>query len=204
MKLFTHFLGEVLYLVNSNKPNRNSYFELKEKIVKKYGTKIGLDVQHVKKICYACHGTGWYEEGIRCYKCQNGIYHEFWTLLSKWQIGNRSFHLIDRRINEQYANDMINVGRIEGLIVNNSSVSYLTSYRAFRFLQFMFDFKRFIKSEFLNFYWKHQINIANFFGGISRFIKQSTCKHFWEDDHDYTCRYCSKINPDYDYDWVPF
>lgn len=99
--MWLRVLGWMLNQANANV--RDGFYVLKAKVLSRYGTHAGDVIQHIKKMCHACDGTGiWtdhgYREGRPCYRCQAGVYSEFWVLLERWSMGGYSFlNPIDRR-----------------------------------------------------------------------------------------------------------
>lgn len=75
------------------------FYEVKNKILKKYGKFERYDLQFIEgKKCYSCDGTGiyqsWYNnEKDMCYNCYNGWYKRpFWSLLEVVRFGKYTFH----------------------------------------------------------------------------------------------------------------
>lgn len=86
-----------------NQANRETksreYYAVKDIILKKYGTLIGYDVQHIPgKECFSCNGTGRHYNAYEqcyddCWNCSNGWYKRpVWNILEKIQFGRYVFH----------------------------------------------------------------------------------------------------------------
>lgn len=82
-------------------------YDIKKKILQYNGDPDGFDLQHIKKPCWTCEGTGTYTgytceyTGRKhsrtpepCRKCSaTGVYDEFWTLLARYRFGKYLFHV---------------------------------------------------------------------------------------------------------------
>jgi hypothetical protein len=72
---------------------RDEFYAIKERLLMRYGTIQGTEIQHIKKDCFTCDGTGEYEPEVDCYKCWGtGVYQEFWVKLISWDWNGYSFH----------------------------------------------------------------------------------------------------------------
>ena len=91
---FFTLLGWVLHVANT-RPHiirRNEFYELKTKLLKRWGEPDGLDVQHIYKMCWTCDGSGRYGRQ-ECRKCYGtGAYQNYYTLLQRYRLGGYSFH----------------------------------------------------------------------------------------------------------------
>lgn len=98
-----HRLAIVLKHANAQPPfnlgERTYFYKLKEAILRTYGKLVGEDVQHIRKVCWGCGGSGWINEPHfsmpldLCDKCRGtGTYSERWILLERWEIGGLIFH----------------------------------------------------------------------------------------------------------------
>ncbi len=202
MNIFNYYLGELLFLANVNKPSRHIYFPLKDKILNRFGVHIGYDLQHVKKECYTCNGTGWYTVRDRCYNCRDGIYSEFWCKLSSYELGNRKFYIPSQKYYMKPSDMTVN---IEGIIKNNNEVEFIKSYRAFMFLRCIFQPKEYLKTIFSNWFWIIHTKYNYYQNICSRFllkIKQTNCKHDFGDNSPF-CEKCDIYNPEFE-DLIPF
>jgi hypothetical protein len=78
------------------------FYRIKDKLLDKYGSVVGYDVQHIEgKECFSCGGTGIHykrdQYGIRnsegCWRCHGGWYRRpMWILLARKPIGKYVFH----------------------------------------------------------------------------------------------------------------
>lgn len=102
MKVILNLLGFVLHIANSDPPRlrqpRDDFFDLKDAILKRYGTLLTAEIQHIKKECWLCGGSGKFERWDGnfepCRKCGGtGIFDEFWVILSKYRLGRHCFHM---------------------------------------------------------------------------------------------------------------
>lgn len=157
MRTIPYIVGELLFLANSRPPIwKQEFYELKDKIIKRYGTPAGFDVQHIRKECYECEGTGkilktvmlygepWLGKGASCWKCnETGVYTEFWTHLLRFRVGRRLFHQPEKK----YCSDPeMNLQRpmIEGYVEHKTPKYYLNA-EAFYWLALIFDTRLFYK-----------------------------------------------------------
>lgn len=106
-----NLLGDVLHIANSRPPliRQREFYALKDKLLQRYGTSDGFDVQHIKKECWSCDGTGkayrdafvfgqWRSVYVgKCFRCNNGVYHEFWVRLERYRLGRHTFHIPKER-----------------------------------------------------------------------------------------------------------
>lgn len=81
---------------------RNEFYELKDRLLKKHGKLVGTDWQHIVHVCWSCGGTGVYDylengEDVTCYRCNRGIYAEFWVELERWEWCGRVFYRPKRK-----------------------------------------------------------------------------------------------------------
>lgn len=124
------------------------FYALKDRLLRKYGTRDGVDIQHIKRECWG------YEEdgkclGKGCRRCGgSGVWDEKWIELERWAIGGRVFHRPSGfRYSAPSADDLFaprNV--IEGLITHYD-VSYRASSEARLWLFLLFDRRA----------WRHEI-----------------------------------------------
>lgn len=112
----SEILGALLQSANSHPPvlAKGDFYRLKDRILRRYGELVRHDLQHIKKPCWGCNGTGtftgcdngwsWVEcPPTPCLRCgATGVYSEFWTVLEVWRLGGRHFHRpLFRTHNEQ-------------------------------------------------------------------------------------------------------
>lgn len=110
MKYYISILSWLLH--HANKLPDKHFYVIKDKILGKYGTHLGYDVQYIEgKKCFSCGGTGihvycgWdgevYDEDY-CWNCHNGWYKKpVWNVLSQVQFGNYVFHQPFKRVYEK-------------------------------------------------------------------------------------------------------
>lgn len=98
-----HRLAVVLKHANAQPPFANDaradFYRLKEAILRTHGKIVGEDVQHIRKVCWGCGGSGWIEEhsysmpSDDCDKCRGtGVYSERWIVLERWEMAGLIFH----------------------------------------------------------------------------------------------------------------
>lgn len=114
-RLFITILSWLLYHAN-RKPNKE-FYDIKNKILGKYGKHICYDVQHFNAIkCDACNGTGKFRCSWKptetCWSCMGtGWYKpESWVILARIGFGRYScFHQPLHRVYEkpEFSNQMI-------------------------------------------------------------------------------------------------
>jgi hypothetical protein len=95
-------IAKLLHIANSSPPNKKRFYDMKERILARYGAEDGYDVQHFEgKRCYGCDGTGtyyhWSGDDDYCYKCSGSGWfkHECWVTLKRWKLGTYTFHQPD-------------------------------------------------------------------------------------------------------------
>jgi hypothetical protein len=130
----------LLYHANRN-PNQG-FYQLKDKILKRYGKRTGYEIQHIKKECWTCNGSGVYPYPSFTQTCLNcggtGIYSEFWVQLGVYRLGWRSFHIPETRFLKDPK-----MSQIEGLIRHNHK-PYLLSKEATLWLWLIFEPSNFL------------------------------------------------------------
>ena len=94
-----YIIGWLLHYANRDIPflARSQFYKLKTRLLLKYATKTGTDIQHIKKECYHCGGTGTFKCDWKlpepCWRCMgSGVYDEFWSRLDKYNLGKWYFH----------------------------------------------------------------------------------------------------------------
>jgi hypothetical protein len=100
-------IGLLLHYANKSKPKttRDSFFKLKEKLVKKYGCVSGFDMQHIYKECHSCDNgmfyKYWEKDYETCYNCRGtGVYADYYVRLDRYCIGEYGFHVPNSRFYE--------------------------------------------------------------------------------------------------------
>jgi hypothetical protein len=126
-------IGKLLYMANTLPYNNAVFYPLKNRLLKKYGTLLLPDLQHIKKICRNCDGSGLWNPYRKetCRHCGgSGIYEEFWVILDKYEIGGYEFYCPRERQHELKALKGVPVDAkiIEGFINHNIHPKYKKAY----------------------------------------------------------------------------
>jgi len=145
-------LGMLLHLSNRDIPflAKEQFYAMKKRILKKYGSFIGYEIQHIKKECYSCDSTGVFKcdwkMPEKCWACcGSGVYQEFWTRLEKYKLGKYYFHnLVKRQYNYEPLFEGEALPIIEGYI-SHKSPKYRLGREAALWLFLFFDRKTFVK-----------------------------------------------------------
>lgn len=98
-----NLLGKVIWIVNSDPPHqlRDEFYLIKNKLLKRFGKRVGQDLQHIYKACWHCNylACDECEQFDVCCKCLGtNIYRQFWSRLDIYQIGSFRFHLPVERL----------------------------------------------------------------------------------------------------------
>ena len=123
LKLKIRILSWLLHRAN-RQTKCKEFYRIKDKILSRYGTFIGYDVQFIEgKKCYSCHGTGifrGYNEysgnsfSDICWNCDNGWYKRpVWNILSRIRFGQYIFH---RPFDRAYKKPEVSSPIIQGYI----------------------------------------------------------------------------------------
>jgi hypothetical protein len=80
-------------------PDRDRFYSYKNTILEKNAFLVGHDIQHIRKMCWKCAGTGIYQLGDSCWSCSKGIYSEFYVRLEKYSFCGYIFH---KPVHRQY------------------------------------------------------------------------------------------------------
>jgi hypothetical protein len=157
MNLLLNILGKVLFIANSNPGAlacKSYFYTVKTKILLKYGTKTGFDLQHIEgKKCFSCGGTGVYT-GYHysgrvyrdtCYRCAGGWYKRPHTnKLDKYRLGKNIFHL---PVKTMYKYEIIlekgTQSDIEGYIYHYNNITHDQSKECILWLLLLFNLKQF-------------------------------------------------------------
>jgi hypothetical protein len=89
----------LLVRANAKPPHshREPFYQLKDRLLHRFGRLIGTEWQHIRKTCWSCD-DGVRDDGDSCWKCGGtGIYQQTWVLLQRWEIGGAIFHRPVRR-----------------------------------------------------------------------------------------------------------
>jgi hypothetical protein len=87
------FVAWLLHLANADPPitRRREFYALKQRLVERWGVRVGDDVQRYRRECYGYQFDGC--EGKTCRKCYGtGVFSESWVLLERWEFGGYVFH----------------------------------------------------------------------------------------------------------------
>lgn len=140
-------LGYILHLANRDIPflHKEKFYAIKNKLLKKHGTFICNEIQHIKKECNACHATGIYKCSYKlketCWCCNGtGTYLEFWVRLEKYKLGNFYFHNPIKKSNTILFEGVSK--HIEGYI-EHKAPKYRLGKEASLWLFLFFDFETF-------------------------------------------------------------
>jgi hypothetical protein len=173
MKSYFNILGKVLFIANSNPGAlacKSYFYTVKNKILLKYGEKIGFDLQHIEgKKCYACGGSGTYvgyywDTGTEwiddCNKCFGGWYKAPCTYkLDKYRLGKNIFHMpVKTYFFNEGAPEEGKLSDIKGYINHYNEITGKQSREAILWLILLFNFpqfKYFWKSAHLYFCYDH-------------------------------------------------
>lgn len=105
--MLANLLGKVISIVNSDPPQqlRPEFYEIKNRVLQRFGTRVGQDLQHIVKPCWHCNWLYCFEceeYDVGCCRCMDtGIYDQFWSRLDVYQIGKFRFHLPVERLREE-------------------------------------------------------------------------------------------------------
>lgn len=81
---------------------KQEFYELKQKLLVKYAEPVRIDLQHIRKECWSCMGTGILcgsEYHNICWDCNGtGVYAEYWFELTVWQWGKYRFHTPGKKL----------------------------------------------------------------------------------------------------------
>lgn len=101
MNLKQKLLAKLLHLANSNPPcPSDDFYDLKKKLLQKYGTCQGSLIQQINRECYGYYNPNWcdYEGciGTDCLKCNgSGVFDSTYHRLIKWEWCRYSFLIPD-------------------------------------------------------------------------------------------------------------
>ena len=130
-----HILKAVATLLHhaNRKPSvffsSKKFYAEKERILKKYGTLLGHELQHIQgKRCYECNGSGkeycsYLEDYDTCSNCHGGWYKlPFVSVLEKYEFMGFSFHIPKEKIYSSLDDDILKkynvIGEVSGYITH--------------------------------------------------------------------------------------
>lgn len=94
LKLKIFVLSWLLH--HANKTKAQTIYRIKDKLLQKYGKKIDIDLQILKRECWDCFGKGSYQTEdyhIKCCSCDGtGVYEIKTFVLEVWKFGKYEFH----------------------------------------------------------------------------------------------------------------
>jgi len=131
-------LSRLLWHANAvmgSSSDRFAAYAIKERILRRWGSLVGEDIQHIKRMCYSCEGSGFYYADEDCWRCRGtGVYDEKWVRLERWEFGGHVFH---RPIGNM-ARPMNGMVTIEGRIYHDDR-NLAASRDALLWLSLVFD-----------------------------------------------------------------
>jgi len=84
----------LLHIANRHPPylHRTEFYELKDRILKRHGSIVAYDTQHIVNECWGYYDAGSCQ-GAACRKCGgSGVFQEKWVALERWHFGRYTFH----------------------------------------------------------------------------------------------------------------
>jgi len=139
-------IGLLLHYANKEKPKTTfkQFFNLKERLLKKYGCEQGFDVQHIVKDCHSCNNgmfyKYWEECYVSCYNCLGtGVYANYWVRLDKYCVGEYKFHLPNGRSDKE----IVGGDKVVYGYIRHRLPKYNISRECLLWLYLLFDFSSF-------------------------------------------------------------
>jgi hypothetical protein len=121
-------VSRLLWLANSDPPRvrRAEFYAMKDRLLRRWGTRIGQDWQEITRECYACDGTGRYVylegDSEECRRCGgSGTYDRFWVRLERWDLAGRVFHRPAERTYSRPVEPVKIVGKVRHADVGRAS-----------------------------------------------------------------------------------
>jgi hypothetical protein len=93
--MFTALIGWLLDRANAQPPwgHHPAFYRMKKSVLQRFGSLLGTEWQHIRKVCYACGGDGEADDQGPCHRCGgSGNYLEKFVLLQRWKLGAYAFH----------------------------------------------------------------------------------------------------------------
>lgn len=113
-------LSKLLFLANSSPPEleRERFYAMKTRILRRFGTPDGCDWQRIVKVCFRCGGSGvesYTDYGDECSRCDgSGEYERVYFRLERTRIGGRVFHTPRGRYYDRPDGEAVTIeGRIQ-------------------------------------------------------------------------------------------
>lgn len=107
-------IARLLHLANARPPFmcRERFYSLKDRLLKRWGTREGYDLQRIDYACWGYGDAGC--TGMTCTKCGGtGIYDVRKTYLDRWTFGGFPFHTISDAQYRQHVEPPTITGRIK-------------------------------------------------------------------------------------------
>ena len=93
MKLYQRLLARLLHVANSKPPfDRPAFYNLKSRLLRKYATFDGNDLQEIRKECWGYYGENGCTHNVKCKCGGTGIFDLFWVRLNRWKWCGYLFH----------------------------------------------------------------------------------------------------------------
>jgi len=132
-------LGFLIHHGNTDPLDKDAFYRIKDKILRRWGTVVGFDVQHLPGMkCNCCrNGYHWhwiYDWGAygweKCWHCGGTSWYkqERWILLLRYRLGNHDLHRPVSFLKGEWSNkpSSLLAGRfIEGFINHSNSPHHL-------------------------------------------------------------------------------
>lgn len=84
---------------------KEAFYQIKAKLLEAHAMDDGTELQHVKKDCWSCDGTGRFGK-MSCWKCNDGVYLERWYTLQSWIWHGHHFHTPGQQFDEHPIDDL--------------------------------------------------------------------------------------------------
>jgi hypothetical protein len=195
------FLSWLLYLANARgsiTPRRKEFYAMKDRLLRKYGKRIGEDIQHIAHECYGWGFDGC--DGLTCQKCNgSGVHHHSYVTLERWEFAGRIFHSAPKPIGYTLPKNINIEGRIR------HEIAWKKSGDAMLWLAFFCDQRFFwhclTSSRFMGWQWRPMLALQAVVFQMSTHFRRwrprncNTCgKRFirpFESGYWFACRRCS-------------
>lgn len=86
-----------LFDVCNSAPNhwnyKQSFYHLKQVILSKYAVQVGIARQIIDVKCSSCNGTGVFQRGVSCMRCDRGIYQRRTYFLRKYVMNGKGYYV---------------------------------------------------------------------------------------------------------------
>jgi hypothetical protein len=125
-------VGWLLFRANAHPPlARDAFYALKDRLLQRYGTYSGEDIQQIIDPCWGSHEDGC--SGSTCTRCGGtGIWRERRIRLSRWSLAGRVFHRPDGPASPRQP------ATITGRIVH-AGVTRAAAFEALLWLSLLYD-----------------------------------------------------------------